>query len=184
MKKAIYLLGAILFLFVACKKESEVKSEFDILKAAKLPIPMKVSFTTIHDLTSPMVTCMPTDIPVILPGKEWLKGEATHLGTIDESKSYAKTSECSLTDPTHLKELFSGKITTPNGDYFNFTGWAIIDLTNVATSMSATVTGEITVTNGTGRFEGVKGTITMTEGTLDFKTGSMDWEGEGYLIYE
>jgi len=184
MKKAIYLLGAILFLFTACKKEPEAQSEFDILKAAKVPIPMKVSFTTIHDLTYPMVTCTPTSMPITLPGKEWLKGEATHLGTVDESKSYAITSECNLIDPTHLKELFSGKITAPNGDYFNFTGWGIIDLTNVATSMSATVTGEITANDGTGRFEGVKGRITMTEGTLDFKTGSMDWEGEGYLIYE
>lgn len=184
MKKGFYFLMILFFALAACKKETTELSEFDQLKAAHLPIPMKVSFTTIHDLTYPMVTCTPTTIPITLPGKEYLKGNATHLGAVDETKSYAVTKECSLTDPTHLKEVIAGVITTNNGDYFSFTGWAIVDLSTVMTTSSASVTGEITVTSGVGKFEGVKGTITMTEGTLDFRTGEMDWNGDGYLIYE
>lgn len=184
MKKGIYLLLVLFFAMAACTKETPELSEFDKLKSAKLPIPMKVSFTTIHDLSYPMVTCTPTDVPISLPGKEYLKGNATHLGTVDETKSYAVTTECNLIDLTHLKQIFKGVITTPSGDYFNFTGWAIVDLSNVLATNSASVTGEITANGGTGRFEDVKGTITMTEGRLDFSTGEMDWEGDGYLIYE
>jgi hypothetical protein len=185
MKKGFYFLMILFFALAACKKETTELSEFDQLKAAHLPIPMKVSFTTIHDLTYPMVTCTPTNLAITLPGKEFLKGNATHLGAVDETKSYAVTKECNLTDPTHLKEIIAGAITHPNGDSFNFTGWAIVDLSTVMTTNSASVTGEITITDGTGKlFEGVKGTITMTEGTLDFRTGEMDWNGEGYLIYE
>jgi hypothetical protein len=184
MKKVHYLLLIVLFSFFACEKDTQEKTEFDILKEAKLPIPMKVSFVMTYDANYPAVTCSPATLPVPLPGKVWIDGNATHIGKVDETKSYAITTSCQVIDATHLKEVFEGIITTQNGDYFNFTGWGIIDLSNVLTSKNGTVTGEITANDGSGKFKGVKGTITMTEGTIDFATNSVEWNGEGELSYE
>jgi len=186
MKKAYYLFILILFSFFACDKDTQTqeKTEFEKLKAANLPIPMKVSFIMTYDMEYPSVACTPDALPIPLPGKAWIEGNATHLGDVDKTKSYALTTSCQIIDATHLKEIFTGIITTNSEDYFNFSGWGIIDLTNIATTKTGTVTGEITANDGTGRFEGVKGTITMTEGTIDFTNGSVEWNGEGSLSYE
>jgi hypothetical protein len=167
---------------LGCAKEKPVENEFLTLKKANLPIPMQFDFSAIPDITVPFTTCTPTEMKVSLPGKLWLNGTTSYFGKIDEKKSYILNTKCELIDGKTVKEIFSGMITTSDGDNFIFTGWIQIDVSNTAKTLSVPVVGEILVTGGTGIFDGVKGSVTIS-GSADYANGTIDWSGDGIMKY-
>lgn len=60
-------------------------------------------------------------------------------------------------------------------DYYEYTGFTIAEVIN------GTMTGEVIISGGVGRYEGVSGTVVLT-GTLN--TGmDVTFTGEGYLYF-
>lgn len=182
MKTSHYLIIAFLLLMLGCAKEKPVENEFLTLKKANLPIPMQFDFSATPDITVPFTTCAQTEWKVSLPGKLWLNGTTSYFGKIDEKKSYVLNTKCELIDGKIVKENFSGIITTADGDNFSFTGWIHIDISNAVKTLSAPVVGEILIAGGTGIFDGVGGTVTVS-GTADYANGSIDWNGDGTMKY-
>ena len=75
-----------------------------------------------------------------------------------------------------LTSYVAGKITAANGDYFFYTGQIVTQLPDY------TLTGEIIMNDGTGKFKGVTGSV-LIEGGVVMTTGVLSWRGEGTVTF-
>jgi hypothetical protein len=182
MKAISNLLIIFLLIFSACNKENVVEDEYLRLKNAGLDIQLDLSFSGKPDWTAPKVACTPGDM-ILLPGKIWISGSTELLGTFDNTKSYMTTTACELIDANTLKENFEGKIFTRDGDYFNASGIVLVDISNSTSTLNAPVIGNLKVNDGSGKFEGVSGSIILS-GTVDLTSVTMVWSGDGLFAYK
>lgn len=185
MKNRIIFLLALAFAVISCEKDftlnenaSQAGRNNDVLlETSELVLPFKATFTTVPDYSAEFVQCVPVEYEVEIPNGGLLKGNATHVGKINAAMSQWTVTECQLgPGPTQITEHISGIITAANGDYYNFGGFATID---VATN---SLSGEMHFLDGTGKFAGVSGTITLS-GTADAQTAVAEFTGEGFIIF-
>ena len=171
MKTLIYLFAIVMLLFAGCAKD-EMFDETPDLKKAKVPVPMKADFCMAPNMQAGFILIVgldPASPDSYLPKEGWISGHATHMGEIIMEKSPTKFISAEVTS-TGVKALSEGKITAANGDSYLFT----------ATSYSfpdKPFTGEVYMYNGTGKFEGMTGTVIMTG------SGSC-WTAEGTMTYK
>lgn len=158
----------LLMMLVACTKDQFVQDETLTLKKAKVPVPMKADFCATPDFTSPMMLIPipgldPTDPKNYMPSKMFISGNATHMGLVNAEKSYSNVESLELiVEPVEggsplffLKQTGTGVMTAANGDDYQITWWAKTSLANW------TYIGEVQMFEGTGKFEGMTGTVQM-----------------------
>lgn len=189
MKKLTSFCMVLMMMFVACNNDQFVQEEPLTLKKAKVPIPMKADFCATPDLTSPMMLIPipgldPTDPKNYLPSKMFVSGNATHMGRVDTEKSYSLVETLELiVEPVvggsplfFLKQTGTGVMTAANGDNYPITWWAKTSLANW------TYIGEVQMFSGTGKFEGMTGTVQMI-GAVDMVAGTNCWKADGFMEY-
>jgi hypothetical protein len=128
---------------------------------AGVTVPLKFDGVIIQDPSSETV-CTPIGDPypyISHSSTGWLQGNASHGGRLITEQSTWIITSCD-TDFTRMINTSSieGVNTVANGDSFFYTGTMEV---NIAIS-SHPVTLDITITGGTGRFEGVTGQVTLT----------------------
>jgi len=177
MKTLISFFVIMMMMFVACTKDQFVQEENLELKKAKVPVPMKADFCA-----SPAPDATPMSIPgtqIVLPNKMLVSGNATHMGKVitDKSVCIVKTLEFLVEDEKpFLKQTGTGVMTAANGDSYPITWWgktSLIDWTYI---------GEVTMSSGTGKFEGASGVVTMV-GTVDLVAGTNCWKADGFMEF-
>lgn len=174
MKTLMYLFAIVMLLFAGCAKDEmfDENSGNLELKKAKVPIPMKAEFCMTPNMEAGFILIDgldPASPDSYLPKEGWISGNATHMGKVIMEKSPTTFISAAVTQ-MGVKTVSEGKITAANGDYYLF----------IATSYSMpdkTFTGDVWMYGGTGKFEGMTGSVVMT--------GQMPcWTGEGTMIYE
>jgi hypothetical protein len=185
MKTLISLCTILMVLLVACNKDQFVQDEDVMLKKANVPVPMKADFCATPDMTSQMLLVPipgldPTDPKNYMPSRMFVSGNATHMGEIITEKSVCDVTEFTfyVDDQGHpfLSQVGTGIMTAANGDAYNITWW-------VKTSLpSWNYVGEVEIQDGTGRFKGATGTVTMI-GKVDQIARTNCWIGDGYIVY-
>lgn len=189
MKTLISFCMVLMMMLVACNKDEFVQEESLELKKAKVPIPMKADFCATPDLTSPMMLIPipgldPTNPNSYLPSKMFVSGNSTHMGQVDSEKSYILVESLKLiVEPVEggsplffLKQTGTGVMTAANGDDYQITWWAKTSLANW------TYIGEVKMFDGTGKFEGMTGTVQMV-GAVDKVAGTNCWKADGFMEY-
>ena len=167
------------------------------VEVGAVQLPFSATFTTISDGS---LICLFKGIETLkylcgtengsyIAGGGPITGNATHVGLIQENLSSWKVTDFDLifgnigTDedpvigPISIIEYIEGEIHSANGDYYTYEGEAIVSLVG-----EPVLSGEMRFTGGTGRFEGVSGSIQLS-GTADFETGSATFKGNGVIIY-
>ena len=188
MKTLLKLTGLFLLFFVGCTSEdalneltapSLTKSDGQTVSQLQEPktvtVPMKCEFASDPDMTLEKVPCIPLASNLFVGGGGWAKGNATHVGKLNQTESHFVTTYCDF-NPT-LMQLTSGvdgKITGANGDYFFYSGFAVTQLPG------GTFEGDIIMNDGTGKFKGATGKVHMI-GSIDFTTGKMQWTADGTI---
>ena len=160
MKKLIYLFTIALLIFASCVKDFTNDVNLD-LKKAKVSIPFKGSFCTNPQAPDPSKPY----------GFALITGTATHFGEFITEKSYMY-----YTGQTQV----SGVMTAANGDGITWVHDLILTPNPDGT---VTVTGIVTVTGGTGRFEGISGTFNPI-GKFNPLTGVVCSTFDGMLEYQ
>jgi len=183
MKSLIYLLTFALVLLSGCAKDI-LNDENADLKKATVPIPMKAWFcsTPNPDLPPIHIANLP-DVPGnYFPGGGFISGHATHCGEVIASKSpsvikqiYFDVAHYIATGEMRIVMKNEGRITAANGDSYRFKSTAYVSMADKIENM--TFTGPVYMDDGTGKFEGMTGTVEMTG------QGSC-WTAEGLIKYE
>lgn len=189
MKTLISFFFIMMMMLVACTKDQFVQEENLELKKAKVPIPMKADFCATPDMTSPMMLIPipgldPKDPKNYLPSKMFVSGNATHMGKVITEKSVCLVNELNfLVEPDadgnphfFLKQVGTGVMTAANGDSYPITWWGKTSLADW------TYIGEVTMFSGTGKFEGMTGTVQMI-GAVDMVAGTNCWKADGFMEY-
>lgn len=182
MKKLLILLLPLIVVFTGCQKDLATPDRTDTDMAANgrtenfVKNPLKVNFYAIPDLTMGFVECMPVEFGIKVAKKFNVGGTATHFGQIKLAESSTEHTMCYLgPQPFQLTALGNGVIVAANGDQGFFTSST---LTN---AMDMTFTGTVTMTGGTGRFDGCTGEVIIT-GSQDITTLKVTWTGDGYIM--
>ena len=186
MKTLIKLSGLLLFLLVGCTLDQGMdelnapaltKSKDQVELQAQEPktvtVAWKCEFASDPDRSLSPLQCNPLPASMFIGGGGWVRGNATHLGKVNQAESHYINTGCDLNPVLmQLTGWVEGKITGANGDYFYYSGFAVTQLPE------GTFEGDIVMDDGTGKFEGGKGAVYMI-GSIDFTTGIMTWKGEG-----
>jgi hypothetical protein len=186
MKKLMFVMLASLLIMFGCSKDDPVMEENDNsvssenlkCKPLELTLPLKVWFSSIPDFSTPPVQCLPAEFGnVVVGGGGWIKGFATYIGKVNVDNSPWSTTGCNFgPNPGQVTQYIQGKITGANGHYFLYSGHS------TATFADASLTGEMTINGGTGRFANATGTVTIN-GTVNFETGAATWTGRGTITF-
>lgn len=182
MKTLISFFFIMMMMLVACTKDQFVPEENLELKKAKVPIPMKADFCA-----SPAPDATPMSIPgtqIVLPNKMLVSGNATHMGKVITEKSICVVNELNFFNEPDadgnphffLKQVGTGVMTAANGDSYPITWWGKTSLADW------TYIGEVTMFSGTGKFEGMTGTVQMI-GAVDMVAGTNCWKADGFMEY-
>lgn len=189
MKAILSFCMVMMMVLLACTKDPLVQDEVLTLKKANVPIPMKANFCAVPDMTStplliPIPGLDPTDPKNYLPSKMFVSGNATHMGQVITEKSICEVTEFTFlleTDEQNnslpfLMQKGTGVMTADNGDYYQINWW-------VKTSLpSWNYVGEVEMHDGTGKFEGATGTVSMI-GKIDLATHSNCWTANGLIVF-
>ena len=190
MKTLLKLTGLFLLLFVGCTGE-EALNEMnapELLKSKEMmavkkqepktvTVPWKCEFATDPDWSLAPIQCNPLPANMFIGGGGWVRGNATHLGIVNQAESHFVNTGCDLNPALmQLTGWVEGKITGANGDYFYYSGFAVTQLPE------GTFEGDIVMNDGTGKFKGCMGNVHMI-GSVDFTTGIMTWRGEGTVTF-
>jgi len=184
MKRVFFLLVGILAFSVACQDDL-VEPENDLapgIKSAKYgktqTFQIKGWARAIPDLESPMFICTPEELGIEGCSKGWLSGHENILGKIVQEESNYKKLLCDLmmiNERPVLYDEMSADILRINGDRTFGTAHIWTDVTN------GEIWGDYDFDGGTGRFEGITGTINMLNASYDPDTGVMSWDEEGEI---
>lgn len=200
MKTLISFCMVLMIMFVACNKDQFVQEEPLMLKKAKVPVPLKADFcmtaTDNPDTPGPdliAVSGAPTGFPIpAIHSYNKISGHATHMGEINTELSYNITTSCVYKNQGTLDikddEIWMeshGRITVANGDSYAFThSTPLVAKLNLFYSgvLILPYTGEVTMSDGTGRFEGATGKVMMV-GQTDLVAKTNCWKAEGTMTY-
>lgn len=182
MKKLLNWILPLTMVIAGCQKEMATPDRSDTDMAGNgrtgmfVKNPIKVSFYANPDLTMGFVECLPTEFGVKVAKKMIIGGTATHFGKVQMPGSYLEHTSCNLgPQPFELKAFGNGVIIAANGDMATFTS------TTLTNAMDMTFTGTVTMTGGTGKFEGCSGEVIM-KGSQDINTLTVTWTAEGYIM--
>jgi len=175
---------AFLLITYSCSKDEPVMQENDNvitnenLKCKPITLPMLVWFSSVPDYSIPPVECLPVEFGnVVIGGGGWIRGIATYIGKVNVNNSPWTATGCNFgPNPGQVTENIQGKITGANGHYFLYSGYSTV------TFADGSLTGEMTINGGTGRFAGANGTVTMN-GTVNLETGAATWTGRGTITF-
>jgi hypothetical protein len=184
MKTLIYLFVVAMLLFAGCAKDGmfDQNSNTPELKKANVPIPDKGEVCMIPDTTVLLPVTLGPNGPVLPKIKMYkyalLTGHSTHYGKFGEQTSmignWAYLDQEALSQNKKIivseYEVFTY---AANGDYTKGISVSRIDVTD---PNNKTITGEVTIIEGFGRFKNAKGVATVNgvlpcwtvEGTLEF----------------
>ena len=190
MKTLLKLTGLFLLFFVGCTGEDALieMNAPELLKSKELmavkkqepktvTVPWKCEFASDPDRSLAPVQCNPLPANMFIGGGGWVRGNATHLGIVNQAESHYVNTGCDLNPVLmQLTGRVEGKITGANGDYFYYSGFAVTQLPE------GTFEGDIVMNDGTGKFKGCTGNVHMI-GSVDFTTGIMTWTGEGTVTF-
>jgi hypothetical protein len=175
--------AALLFLFNGCNNDTFFGEEPEVtLKAAKVPVPLKGKICMEYNYDVPLMAVDGTPygpIPqLFMSGEAWLSGNLTHMGKLRE-ESWMKGISAYL----DMDALSQGKVIivavydavmyAANGDYTEVISNIRVDVTD---QENKTITGDWVETGGSGKFEDVIGSGTLSgilpcwnsEGTVEF----------------
>jgi hypothetical protein len=181
MKKLLWLFIPVIAILFACQKEIANERDPAVLKAEKkfgaitagVKVPLKADFYSVPRMDLPPNLCTPTNIGFMLPGGFYVGGESSHTGSVRLMESPFTITGCGFTADGKLMMMGNGTIAADNGDKYYYTA------TTYSNMQDFTFTGTVIMDDGTGRFEGCTGEVTMV-GTQS-PTGSQ-WHAEGYII--
>ena len=190
MKTLLKLTGLFLLFFVGCTGEDALieMNAPEMLKSREMmavkkqepktvTVPWKCEFASDPDRSLAPVQCNPLPANMFIGGGGWVRGNATHLGIVNQAESHYVNTGCDLNPVLmQLTGWVEGKITGANGDYFYYSGFAVTQLPE------GTFEGDIVMNDGTGKFKGCTGNVHMI-GSVDFTTGIMTWTGEGTVTF-
>lgn len=188
MKTLISFFVIMMVMLFACNKEFNDEEPLT-LKKANVPVPMKADFCAVPDMTSTMLLIPipgldPADPKNYMPSKMFVSGNATHMGEVITEKSICEVTEFTFLMGTDgdgnpapfLMQKGTGVMTAANGDYYQINWW-------VKTSLPGwTYIGEVEMYGGTGKFEGMTGTVTMI-GAVDKVAGTNCWTADGFMKF-
>ncbi len=182
MKTLIYLFAIAMFLFAGCAKDEmfDQNSNNLELKKAKVPIPVKADFCAIPDMKVPPVSVSTPGGTITLPGGMYVSGTCSHMGRVNEEKSYCKVETLTFMmedSKPYLMETGTGIMTAANGDNYKITWWVKTSL------ISWEYMGEVEMFDGTGKFEGCSGTTDMV-GAVDMVNNTNCWTGTGFMEFD
>lgn len=130
---------------------------------------------------SPEVICTPIpgegdEFPLIKHSRfGWVQGHQTHGGRLITEQSTWEISSCYSDFATMLNySQIDGVNTVANGDSYTYSCTMTTDLS------ARTVTLDITVTGGTGRFEGATGRVVLSG---VYTESGIPVSGQGYIIF-
>ena len=170
MKRLIVLSISLLFLAFSCSKEDEMVTKL-----------MEVSFSAHGNPDILPVQCLPEDFGLVfLDGGGWISGNATHIGEVNKELSPYTVDSCSFgPKPGQITEYVSGIITssTTNGDSFYNYGQIVV------TFEDGLLEGQITIDDGTGKFENASGLV-LVSGLVDFNAEAVSWTGQGNVTFK
>jgi len=189
MRFVMSLLAISLVMLFSCSKDTLTDENPD-LKKAKVPIPMKVEICMISNTTVDSIDVENTPVlgpsgQVLIPalglsGAAWLSGHGTLIGEMIQEEStmvghdaYLDMDALFTTGRVVIVAVYEGRITAANHDYFDFISNIRIDATDPSDRV---ITGDVSITNGTGKFEGMTGKSNLygilpcwrVEGTVKF----------------
>lgn len=172
----------VLFLFNGCNNDAFFGEEPDfILKKANVPILVKGETCMVSDSEDRIAVHFGSPDGPIVPGATVVKytflyGNLTHIGKLG-IESWMEGREGAYLDADAFSQgkkivlaTYDIRLFAANGDYTDLISNIRIDRDN------QTITGEFTITGGSGRFENVAGTGTLSgvipcwdiDGTLEF----------------
>lgn len=181
MKKlACFIAIVSLAMLFGCSKDILTDENLE-LKKAKVPIPLKGETCMVPDSEERILVHFGSPDGPIVPDATVVKyttlyGNMTHLGKIGE-ESWMEGREGAYIDAVAYAEgqtivvaTYDARIFAANGDYIDIVSNIRIDRSNQS------ITGENTITGGSGRFENVTGTSTLSgvipcwdvEGTIEY----------------
>lgn len=169
----------VLAIFFSCAKDSLFNENMNMEKSINqaVMVPAKCWFTTIPDLSQDFILCSPEDMGVALLKGGWMKGHLTHGGKLNAELSFYRVISCEFDYMTmKVTESIDGTHTAANGDYYFYTGTLTVDVTN------GDLSGTVTVTGGTGRYDGATASLTIT-GIHNLVTNVATMTGEGLWTF-
>lgn len=189
MKAILSFCMILMMMLIACNSDPFVQDEPFMLKKANVPIPMKADFCTVPDMSSTMILIPipgldPNDPNNYMPSKMFVSGNATLMGQVITEKSICEVTEFTFfleTDDQNnsvpfLMQKGTGVMTAANGDNYQIHWW-------VKTSLpSWNYIGEVEIHDGTGKFEGATGTVSMI-GKIDLATQANCWTADGQIVF-
>jgi hypothetical protein len=104
-----------------------------------------------------------------------VQGHQTHGGNLIPGLSEWTITGCTFNPPI-LQSTLVGTNTVANGDSYDWTGHMVINV------VSCTVTFDVEINGGKGRFEGVQGEAELT-GPIDLVSRVINFKGEGKLTF-
>ena len=183
MKKLKLVLTSIIVLFatLGCEKE-DLTQDASYLKALDKQtekiktVPFKGNFvSTPADVV--LIECAdinPTGVVIPAPKINVVKGNATHLGILDQMNSPLIVEECSFDSNTGILTVtLNITVKNKNGDGIRFLGESNI-------SIEGPASGTYNIVEGYGKFEGATGSLT-TNGFFNGETGVAEFSAEGFI---
>jgi hypothetical protein len=193
--KTTKLFAIALLLITGCTKENEIStntgsptelsSETNMFRA-RTSRPFKIEvYSTIDPNPAIPPTACSGDLPGLANPGHFLHGNATHIGLINSANSRLQDVSCDLSFATaQLTTTVAGQIAASNGDLIYFTANDVINVYNLLTNSgtSGEITGNWTITGGTGAFAGATGSFVIN-GYVSFVTFTLSFTGDGTISY-
>lgn len=188
--KKLFIILALVSLFASCSKESDeiaapVSSDSGIENAVGTrTMPFTATLNATADITSPPTSCS-GDIPGFAAPDFLLSGTGTYLGQINAQVSNLHHVSCDLSFATMLLTTsVTVDLVASDGSVLSITGDDVVNVANFLTQTGTTgaITGNWTITGGTGRFAGAGGSLTIN-GTVDFVSNSFSCVCTGTITY-
>jgi len=142
---------------------------------AGVVVPMKYWGTIFPDHSKGDIPCTPVEAGITHARYGYNQGHQTHGGQLIPELSTWEITGCSTDFATKLNvSQVEGVITVANGDSYSYTCIMIIDIVTKSVNINLTVTG------GTGRFEGATGEIILNGG---YDGNIIPISGEGFITF-
>jgi hypothetical protein len=104
--------------------------------------------------------------------------KVTYNGTSRTVTNVFNIGDCSFeSNENSLTEKFNGILTEDEGDLIFISGYCTIQME------SGSLKGELKISSGTGKFSSSQGTLTI-EGSIDFNSGHIAWDGKGLISHK
>ena len=183
--KNLSLIAVCVILMTACQQGDEIVSPSGaprIDQRSNQARPFHATLSGSLNFNSPPTACT-GDAPFALLDYH-VAGSATHMGQLNAT-SFLHHDDCNLSISQFLLTTgVSGELVAANGDKVYYSGDDAIDVFNYLTGegLNGPITGDWTITGGTGRFTDASGTLEMS-GVVDFVTLGFTATATGTITY-